>query len=145
MSRPRMIVISLTLAAGCGGKATPPADSTAIARRVADSVLAAHTQGASALLDTARQTMAQILKRPETAKFDSLVVTQPAMKDGAWPEPAVCGRIGGKPGVSGSARMTPFIYLNRLTVFVLDQTNAEAFGQKRAEYCDGAGVKVLRQ
>ncbi|MGH7582965.1 MAG: hypothetical protein ACREL5_07065 [Gemmatimonadales bacterium] len=140
------VIVSLGLAsAACGGRGRPPAsaDTAAMAKQVADSVLAAHTQMAPALLDTARQTMVQLLKHPGTAVFDSLVVTQPAMKDGTWPAPAVCGRLGGKPGVKGARGMTPFIYLNRLTVFVLDRSNVAAFSKLGGELCDGPGVRVL--
>lgn len=128
----------------CGRKAAPPAaDSAAVAGHFDDSVLAAHQREAPALLDSARQTMVELLRNPATAVFDSLAVVQPVLKNGSWPAPAVCGRLGGNPGVKGTSGMTPFIYLNRVTVFVLDQSNGEAFAKLRADDCDGPGTRVL--
>ena len=146
MYRSRLTIALGLVSVACGrgaGNTPPSVDTAAVARHVADSVLAAHTRAAPALLDTARQTMVQLLAHPATAVFDSLIVTQPAMRDGASPAPAVCGRIGGKPGVKGVRGMRRFIYLNRLTVFVLDQSNGEAFSKLRGELCDGPGVRVL--
>jgi hypothetical protein len=134
------------LIAGCGRTSSPPpatVDSTAVARRGADSVLAAHKAGAPALANDAKGTMAQLLKNPATATFDSLVVVQPAESDNTWPAPVVCGRIGGKPGIKGAATMTPFIYQNRINVFVLDRTNGEAFAGLRGRLCDGPGNAPL--
>ncbi len=87
--------------------------------------------------------MVELLKNPAIAVFDSLTVVQPAPTNGNWPAPAVCGRLGGKPGVTGTSGMTPFIYLNRVTVFVLDRSNGAAFAKLHTEYCDGPGTGVL--
>ncbi|MEP6590418.1 MAG: hypothetical protein ABJC19_04465 [Gemmatimonadota bacterium] len=38
--------------------------------------------------------------------------------------------------------MTPFIYLNRMTVFVLDQKNQAAFTALYEKSCGGAVVRV---
>ncbi len=140
----RLVMLFGLLSGACSRGAAPPAaDSAAVARHLADSVLSAHQEAAPALLDTARETMVQLLEHPATAMFDSLRVVQPAMKDGVWPAPAVCGRLGGKPGVKGATGMTPFIYLNRVTVFVLDPSNGEAFGKLWADDCGGPGTRVL--
>lgn len=84
-----------------------------------------------------------LLKHPASASFDSVIVVQPSKEDGNWPTPVVCGRIGGKPGIGGTNTMTPFIYRDRLTVFVLDQSNGAAFGALRAKYCDDPAARVL--
>jgi hypothetical protein len=144
MDRDRLVIaFGLVLTACSHRSPSPAADSAAVARHVSDSVLAGHTQAAPALLDSARNTMAQILKHPETARFDSLVVVQPAMQSGSWPAPAVCGRIGGTPGIDGASGMTPFIYRNPVTVFVLTQSNTAAFARLRTDLCDGPGTKRL--
>lgn len=130
--------------AACGGTRTPPApDSAAVARQVADSTMAAHTGSAAGLEQEARAVMPEALTNPKTATFDSMTVTQPASTNGAWPAPVVCGRIGGRPGIKGAKGMTPFIYENRATVFVLDRSNGVAFAQLRAKLCDGSGVRIL--
>lgn len=143
MRRHGLVIALGLLGAACGEKAPPPPDPAVVAQQRADSVLAAHTQGAAALLDEAKGVMKQVLKDSATATFDSLVVVQPPMANGTWPAPAVCGRIGGKPGVKGTTGMTPFIYMNRMTVFVLESSNATEFAGLRAKMCDGAGTKVL--
>jgi hypothetical protein len=87
--------------------------------------------------------MAALLKHPESAVFDSLVVMQPPREDGAWPTPWVCGRIGGKPGLGGRSTPTPFIYQSRLNVFVLDESNGHAFAALRAKGCGNPAARVL--
>ncbi|MES2304305.1 MAG: hypothetical protein V4558_02320 [Gemmatimonadota bacterium] len=132
------------LVAACGGSPAPaPVDSAALAKQRLDSTLAERTSAAPALLAEARGVMAQLLSKPATALFDSLRVSQPAVRDGAWPPPAVCGRLGGKPGVSGSKGMTPFIYMNRMTVFVLDGKNQAQFSALYDKSCGGPGARVL--
>jgi hypothetical protein len=144
MRNSQLISCIAMLLAACSRRAdTAPPDPALLAKIVADSVVAAHTAAAPILAEKARSVMMQLLKNPATAKFDSLIVTQPAFADGSWPLPAVCGRIGGKPGLKGSSGMTQFIYLNPVTVFVLEGTNAVPFGELRARNCDGPGVKVL--
>lgn len=143
--RHRVLVLSCAfLAAACGGSPAPaPVDSAALAQQRLDSTLAERTRAAPALLEEARGVTAQILSKPATVVFDSLRVAQPAVREGAWPPPAVCGRLGGKPGVNGSTGMTPFIYLNRMTVFVLDGKNQEQFTELYDRSCRGPGVRVL--
>ncbi|HEY4100414.1 MAG TPA: hypothetical protein VGM20_06020 [Gemmatimonadales bacterium] len=134
------------LVAACGRGSSPPpstVDSAAVAHRAADSLLAAHKAGAQALATDAKATVAQLLKNPATATFDSLIVVQPAETGNSWPAPVVCGRIGGKPGIKGASTMTPFIYQNRINVFVLDPTNGEAFAALRAKLCDAPGTAPL--
>ena len=84
-----------------------------------------------------------LLKHPESALFDSLVVVQPPKEDGRWPTPWVCGRVGGKPGIGGRSAMTPFIYQNRINVFVFDPANPSAFLVLRAKACDNPAGRVL--
>ncbi|HEX3927048.1 MAG TPA: hypothetical protein VHW65_03555 [Gemmatimonadales bacterium] len=138
-------VAAACVIAACGGHANAPSvgDSTAIARHQDDSVVAFRTQQAPALADTARRTLTVLLKHPETAFFDSVVVVLPPKEDGRWPAAWVCGRIGGKPGVGGRSTPTPFIYRNAVTAFVLDQNNGQAFAALRARSCDNPGARVL--
>jgi hypothetical protein len=137
------IVTSLLLAA-CGHTSAPPAaDSTAAAAHMDDSIIALRTQQAAAFADTARNTLAVLLKHPESAVFDSIVVVQPPKDGDHWPTPYVCGRIGGKPGIGGRSTLTPFVYQSRINVFVLDQTNGAAFAALRAKGCDNPAARVL--
>lgn len=133
------------LVAGCGGSKAPlpPVDAAATTKQADDSILAQRTQQAPALADTARQTLAMLLKHPESAMFDSLVVVQPPKDGSTWPSPWVCGRVGGKPGIGGQTTMTPFVYQNRINVFVLDRSNGAAFSALRAKSCDNPGARVL--
>lgn len=112
-------------------------------RHLDDSIIALRTQQASAFADTARKTLAVLLKHPESAVFDSLIVVQPPKQDGSWPTPYVCGRIGGKPGIGGRSKLTPFIYQNRVNVFVLDPSNGPSFAALRAKGCDNPGARML--
>ena len=137
-----IFAVTLLLSA-CGHASPPPVDPAVAAQRRTDSVLAAHKDAAPALADEARRTMVQLLKNPASAIFDSLTVVQPALSDGTWPSPVVCARIGGKPGVKGATGMTPFIYRNPMTVFVLDHDNAKPFADLRAKYCGGPGSQIL--
>lgn len=132
------------LAAACGGAPAPaPVDSAAVAKQRLDSTLAERTRAAPALLEEARGVMVQLLSKPATAVFDSLRVEQPLVRDGVWPPTAVCGRLGGKPGVNGSSGMTPFIYMNRMTVFVLDGKNQAQFSALYDKSCRDPGARVL--
>ncbi|MES2125218.1 MAG: hypothetical protein V4503_11085 [Gemmatimonadota bacterium] len=143
--RSSALVISCALfAAACGGAPVPPpADSAALAQQRLDSTLAERTRDAPALLDEARSVMVQLLSKPATAVFDSLRVEQPPAHDSVWPPTAVCGRMGGKPGINGSRGMTPFIYMNRMTVFVLDGKNQAQFTELYQKNCGGEGRKLL--
>lgn len=142
----RMTLTTLAglLLAACGRANAPPAvDSTALARRADDSTIASRTAAAPALADSARTTLKVLLKHPESATFDSVVVVQPPKDGGKWPTPWVCGRIGGKPGIGGRSAMTPFVYQNRINVFVLDQQNGAAFAALQARGCDNPASRVL--
>lgn len=144
--RTNLVILCAFLVGACGGAPAPaPVDSAALAKQHLDSVFAERTRTAPALLEEARGVMAQILPKPATAVFDSLRVVQPEVREGAWPPPAVCGRLGGKPGVNGSSGMTPFIYLNRMTVFVLDAKNQAQFNELYGKSCGGAGGRTLVQ
>lgn len=138
------VIVSLLIPAACSRTAAPSAaDSTAAAMRLDDSLIALRTKQAPAFADTARSTMAVLLKHPESATFDSLIVVQPPKQDGSWPEPWVCGRIGGKPGIGGRNTRTPFIYQNRINVFVLDQANGAAFAALRTKVCENPDARML--
>ena len=139
------VATAVLLFLGACGHASAPsaADSTAAAAHVDDSIITLRTQLAAALADTARSTLAVLLKHPESAVFDSLVVVQPPKAVGSWPAPVVCGRIGGKPGIGGRSTLTPFVYQNRINVFVLDQNNGSAFAALRAKGCDNPAARVL--
>jgi hypothetical protein len=140
-----LIVLCLSLSVACGGgkPAASPADSIAAMQRADDSVLAMHKQLASALADSARTALASLLKRPESAVFDSVVVVQQPKDDGRWPAPVVCGRINGKPGIGGQSAPAPFIYQSRINVFVLDPKNGDAFRALRMKSCDNPAATIL--
>jgi hypothetical protein len=138
-----VVSTSLLLAACSHTSAPPPADSTATAAHLDDSIVALRTQQAPAFADTARNTLKVLLKHPESAVFDSLIVVQPPKEGGSWPTPWVCGRIGGKPGIGGRSTLTPFVYQNRINVFLLDQSNGAAFAVLRAKGCDNPAARVL--
>ena len=144
MSRRIAVILAPLIVAACGRAHTPSAaDSAATAKQLDDSIIALRTQQAPAIADSARSILKVLLTHPETAVFDSVVVVQPPEQDGNWPLPYVCGRIGGKPGIGGKNVMTPFIYQNRLTVFVLDQSNGPAFAALRAKACANPASRVL--
>lgn len=136
--------VSLLLLVACSRPGAPPAaDSTAVVAHQDDSIIALRTQQAPAIADTARSTLAVLLKHPESAVFDSMVVVQPPKEGDNWPAPVACGRIGGKPGIGGRSTLTPFVYQNRINVFVLDQSNGPAFAALRAKECGNTGARVL--
>ena len=144
MGRSEIVGVTLLMVAACGHPSPPSrADSTAAAAHLDDSIIALRTQQAPALADTARNTLSVLLKHPESAVFDSLVVVQAPKVDGSWPTPVVCGRIGGKPGIGGRSTLTPFVYQSRINVFVLDQNNGPAFAALRAKGCDNLAARVL--
>ncbi len=136
-------VASLVLAGCSAPSPRAPIDSAAIAKHADDSIIARRIQTAPALVDSARRTMATLLKHPETALFDSLAVMQLPRENGAWSMPFVCGRIGGRPGIGGRSTLTPFIYRDRYTVFVLDKDNAAAFAALRAKDCNNPAARPL--
>jgi hypothetical protein len=138
------IAATLAVLAACGRTSAPPApDGAVVVQHLDDSIIVLRTQQAPAFADTARSTLAVLLKHPESAVFDSLTVVQPPKAGGSWPTPWVCGRIGGKPGIGGRSTLTPFVYQNRINVFVLDQNNGPAFAALRAKGCDNPAARVL--
>ena len=140
----RTAVVVSSLVAACARPSAPPvADNTAVAAHADDSMLALRTQHAAEFIDTARTTMAVLLKHPESVSLDSVTVVQPPRDGGQWPTPYVCGRIGGKPGIGGRNTMTPFVYQSRINVFLLDQTNGTAFAALRARTCANPAARVL--
>ena len=144
MRHPALVFGVSLLIAACGGRrSASAADGAVAAKQADDSLVALHTQQAPALADTARSTLASLLKHPESAVFDSIVVVQPPKVGGSWPAPWVCGRIGGKPGIGGRSTPTPFIYQNSINVFLLDQKNGAAFAALRAKWCDNPEARVL--
>lgn len=144
MNQCRASTIALLLVTACSRPSAPsPADSAATVQRLDDSIIALRIGQAPALADTARTTLSALLKQPATAVFDSLIVVQPPKDGDSWPSPVVCGRIAGKPGIGGRTTPTPFVYQNRINVFLLDQNNAAAFGALRSKECANAGARVL--
>ncbi len=110
---------------------------------VDDSLLTLRRQHAAAFVDTARRTLAVLLKHPESVVLDSLTVVQLPREGGQWPAPYVCGRIGGKPGIGGRNTMTPFVFQDRINVFLLDQTNGAAFAALHSRMCENPAAHVL--
>lgn len=137
--------VALVLLAACGEKQPPMdsvVDSAAIAAAYADSLSAAAVASAPAFRDSATTTLAKLLDDPTTATFDSVTVVQPPAVDGRLPARAVCGRIGGRPGIEGRAEPTRFIYHGPWTVFVDDAASAEKFAELWAESCTPTGAMV---
>jgi hypothetical protein len=144
MHRHMVAIVTALLCAACSRTHAPsPADSAAIAKRFDDSIIARRTSDAPLFADSARHVMVTLLKHPATAVFDSLVVVQPAKVDGVWPAPVVCARLSGRPGINGGHTPVPFIYQNRLDVFVLQQDNGSAFAALRARTCGNPSARVL--
>jgi hypothetical protein len=115
-----------------------------VAAARSDSLAAAARAAAPALVDSAKATLATLLDYPGSAVFDSVRVIQPPEVDGRLPTMAVCGRMGGRPGVGGSRTPVRFVYQNRWTVFVEEAANRERFAELWARSCgvDG-GTEVL--
>lgn len=141
------VVIILSLAACSGGSSEGDSvDSTAQAVAPnADSLAQLAQAEAEAMLDSAKVTMASVLTNPASATFDSLVVVQPPSIEGRVPGMAVCGRIGGRPGIGGSRTPSRFIYRGKFTVFVEEAANREKFAELWDGACaaDGGTVVVL--
>jgi len=133
----RFVLVSwMALAVACGGEDTPdPAAEAAAAAARADSIAAAAVASAPAFRDSAQARLATLLDDPATATFDSVIVVQPPAVDGRLPARAVCGRIGGRPGVGGSRTPVRFIYQGAFTVFVEDESNREKFAELWAGTC----------
>ena len=128
-------LIALVVLTACAPKEEGPAvDTLGVARERADSLRLAQVAEATTLRDTAKATLATLLKDPSSATWDSVVVVQPPERDGRRPGLAVCGRMGGgRP----SAR---FVYLSKFTVFVEDAKNREQFRELWSKNCEGEVV-----
>lgn len=118
-------------------------DSATVAQDLADSVAKVELQQAADLSEAARAALASLLKDPASATFDSLTVMQPPPVDGRPSPMVVCGRIRGKPGIGGRSGPAAFVYQNRMTVFVEDASNKEAFGEVWNETCGHSQARVI--
>jgi hypothetical protein len=137
--------VMLIMLVACGGEAAPdPAAEAAAAAARADSIAAAAMASAPAFRDSAQARLATLLDDPATATFDSVIVVQPPEVEGRLPARAVCGRIGGRPGVGGSRTSVRFIYQGAFTVFVEDDANRAKFAELWASTCavDGGLVPL---
>lgn len=134
------------LVVACGSPAEDPrvpADSAERAEAPGLAATQALLADAEALRDSAKAVLATLLDDPASARFDSLAVIRPPVED-ERPRPlAVCGRIGGSPGIAGSRGMTRFVYQNRWTVFVEERANREQFAALWAKSCAGERTVVL--
>lgn len=137
---------ALTLAAACSNRAADKvADPAAAVTARADSVLLAVRADAEKMRNDARTTLAELLRDPATASFDSLMVVQPPAEEGRVPPMAACGRIGGRPGIAGSNVPTRFVYQSRFTVFVEEEKNREEFAALWERTCSAPGRTVILQ
>lgn len=144
VARSLMLMIIMLMIAACSGYSSDRnADSAAVAAANADSIARPAAIDAATLRDSAQVTLATLLDDPASATFDSVVVIQPAPVDGRSPAPAVCGRIGGKPGIGGRSTPTRFVYLGRWTVFVEEAGNQAEFAAVWAKMCDAAAGTVV--
>ncbi len=133
-------LVALVALVACGGEAAPdPEAEAAAAAARADSIAAAAVASAPAFRDSAQARLATLLDDPASATFDSVIVMQPPEADGRLPARAVCGRIGGRPGVGGSSTPVRFIYIGAFTVFVEEDANREKFAELWATSCAPAG------
>ncbi len=135
-------VLLAAMAACSSSKLGNRPDSATVARILADSLAKAEEQHAGELSDSARATIASLLKDPKSATFDSLMVVQPPAANGRLPAMVVCGRISGKPGIGGRSAPAPFIYQSRLTVFVEDASNHKEFDELWTRMCANPRAKV---
>jgi hypothetical protein len=119
------------------------ADSAAVAQQLADSLARAEQQHAAELGDSARAALSSLLKDPASATFDSLMVVQPPPVNGRPSPMVVCGRIRGKPGIGGRSGPAAFVYQNRMTVFVADASNKQAFGEIWGETCGHPQARII--
>ena len=139
-----LVALALSSAAACSpSKSSNGPDSATVARNLADSVAKADAQHAGELMDSARVALASLLKDPNSATFDSLMVVQPPPINGRPSRMVVCGRIRGKPGIGGRSAPAAFVYQNRMTVFVEDPTNQRAFGDVWSGLCAHPQSRVI--
>lgn len=141
--RPVPLLVIALLAACAARDEAPAVDSLAVARERADSLRLARVAEAPALRDTAKATLATLLKNPASARWDSVVVIQPPPVNGRDQGLVVCGRIGGRPGIGGSATMTRFVYQGKFTVYVEEAKNREQFAELWGRTCGAAGGEVV--
>jgi hypothetical protein len=130
----RLALLSLLMFAACG-EGEPKPDPAVLAAARADSIAAAQLASAPAFRDSAESRLATLFDDPASATFDSVVVVQPPAVDGRLPARAVCGRIGGRPGVGGSRTPVRFIYIGAFTVFVEEADNRAKFAELWARSC----------
>jgi hypothetical protein len=133
----------LLLLACAAPEADPAADSAAMATARDDSIVAAAVAEAPTVRDTAKATLATLLDDASSATFDSVVVIQPPVIGDRVPGLAVCGRIGGRPGIGGSSVPVRFVYQGRFTVFVEEAENREQFADLWARLCAAPGATVV--
>ncbi len=139
----RAVIVILMTTACSNAARDNGADSAAIAPANADSIARSAATDAARLRDSAQATLATLLDNSVSATFDSVVVIQPAPDGGRSPAPAVCGRIGGKPGIGGRSTPTRFVYQGRWTVFVEEAGNQAEFAAVWAKMCDRAAGTVI--
>ncbi len=143
-SRPVPLIALAVLAACAPKEQAPAADSLAVARERADSIRLARVAEAPALRDTAKATLATLLKDPASATWDSVVVIQPPpAADGRLPALVVCGRMGGRPGIGSKPGMTRFVYQGKFTVYVEEAKNQEQFAELWGRTCGVEGGEVV--
>lgn len=139
---PSLALVGAVWLAACSSPERGARSDSAAAAARSDSVQQAAKRHAVELRDGATETLAQLLRNPTTAVFDSLRVVQPPEQDGRLPAMAVCGRIAGRPGIGGSARPTAFIYQARQTVFVDDAAGHASFLALWNRTCANPGSRV---
>lgn len=137
-------LLAIVMLAACAARDEAPAvDTLAVARERADSIRLARVAEAPALRDTAKATLATLLKNPASATWDSVVVVQPPPVNGRDQGLVVCGRIGGRPGIGGRAGMARFVYEGKFTVYVETADNREEFGRLWGRTCDATGSAIV--
>ncbi len=139
-----LLTVIAVLTAGCSTPAPHnSADSAAPPAASPDAAAQPAAVDAATLRDSAQVTLATLLDNPANATFDSVVVVQPPPSEGRATEPAVCGRINGKPGIGGRSTPTRFVYQGRWTVFVEEAGNKAEFAAVWAKLCDVTTGTVL--
>ena len=137
--RPAAVTMLAFMLAGCGEASDSPARPDTAPAAVA----APDTASAVALRDSATATLSTLLDNPATATFDSVIVVQPPREGERVPAMAVCGRIGGKPGIKGSTGPVRFVFQSKWALYVEEPDNREQFAQVWANLCAVAGGTVV--